>query len=38
MNFDFPFQLNKLEITQLTFTCSKSTEETLVKGVKYDQS
>ena len=26
------------DITQLTFTCSKSTTETLGKGVKYVQS
>ena len=28
----------KRDTTQLTFTCSKSTIETLEKGVKYDQS
>ena len=27
-----------LQLTQLTFTCSKSTIETLEKGVKYVQS
>ena len=28
----------KIVLTQLTFTCSKSTIETLEKGVKYVQS
>ena len=27
-----------LQVTQLTFTCSKSTKETLEKDVKYVQS
>ena len=27
-----------IELTQLTFICSKSTIETVEKGVKYDQS
>ena len=30
--------LTKITITQLTFTCSNSTIETLEKGVKYVQS
>ena len=35
----FSFQIiNPVTLTQLTFTCSKSTIETLEKGVKYGQS
>ena len=33
----FQLEIN-LGLTQLTFTCSKSTIETLEKGVKYMQS
>ena len=32
------FYLKLLSATQLTFACSKSTTETLAKGVKYVQS
>ena len=31
-------QMRKTLITQLTLTCSKSTKETLEKGVKYVKS
>ena len=32
------YLLNILTVSQLTFTCSKPTKETLEKGVKYVQS
>ena len=32
------YMLGTLVVTQLTFTCSKTTIETLEKGVKYVQS
>ena len=32
------FKVNSKDTTQLTFTCSKSTIETLEKGVRYIQS
>ena len=37
-DFDITLIMNVNIAIQLTFTCSKSTKETLRKGVKYDQS